>query len=240
MPDTAENLRNTINQCVNEYSQFGIFGNINGKKRYAFIHGDWALNNSRNNRYCGVNDETEILNETGCYADFTFPSMNEANPKFINTIFYPSAPYSGTGVCVCKKISKPESLMIVQGPVHPLMINNNILRLRVVGDSIDSQLNFSRRRVALWIRSGAHVSGQKNWIFIKLHTHGATESIAALGKPFEKILSCLESEYNDGERYVLHYVTARQMYNIIKALEHDEDTANPEEYRDYLIKAPVY
>jgi hypothetical protein len=29
----------------------------------------------------------------------------------------------------------------------------------------------------------------------------------------------LESVYNDGKNYVLHYVTAREMYNIVKAAE---------------------
>jgi hypothetical protein len=46
-----------------------------GEISYGFIHGNWALNNSRpDGRWCGVNDETSILLETGCYADFTMPS----------------------------------------------------------------------------------------------------------------------------------------------------------------------
>jgi hypothetical protein len=49
----------------------------------------------------------------------------------------------------------------------------------------------------------------------------------------------LESKYNDGENYVLHYVSAREMYNIAKAAEAGE-SGNPHQFRDYLVKAPSY
>ena len=50
----------------------------------------------------------------------------------------------------------------------------------------------------------------------------------------------LESKYNDGKKYVLHYVTAREMYNIIKALEEGEADDNPEYYRNHKVLAPKY
>lgn len=87
-PDTSDNLRKTILQCVKEYGYFGIFGSENGIKKYAFIHGDWALDNSMNGKYCGVNNEIQILNQTGCYADFTFPSLCASNPRQINSVYY--------------------------------------------------------------------------------------------------------------------------------------------------------
>jgi hypothetical protein len=46
-----------------------------GETRYAFIHGNWALCNSRpDGRMCGVDNELDILRETGCCVDMTFPS----------------------------------------------------------------------------------------------------------------------------------------------------------------------
>ena len=45
----------------------------------------------------------------------------------------------------------------------------------------------------------------------------------------------LESEYNDGTNYILHYVTIREAYNLIKAAEAGE-SGDPEKYRNYLIK----
>ena len=47
----------------------------------------------------------------------------------------------------------------------------------------------------------------------------------------------LEQTYNDGKRYVLHYVTAREVYNIIKAAEAGM-TGNPHDYRDYELPPP--
>ena len=45
-----------------------------GDVRFAFIHGDWALDNSsRDGRWCGVNNELQVLRALGCYADFTLP-----------------------------------------------------------------------------------------------------------------------------------------------------------------------
>ena len=50
----------------------------------------------------------------------------------------------------------------------------------------------------------------------------------------------METKYNDGCNYILHYVTARELYNIIKAIEEGEPGTNPEEYRNYRIQSPIY
>ena len=52
-------------------------------------------------------------------------------------------------------------------------------------------------------------------------------------------LSYLERRYNDGENFILHYVTARELYNLVKAAKAGRQ-GDPEEYRDYLVKPPVY
>ena len=44
-------------------------------------------------------------------------------------------------------------------------------------------------------------------------------------------------KYNDGRHWVLHYVTAREMYNIAMAAI-DGKTGNPNEYRDYERPRP--
>jgi hypothetical protein len=49
----------------------------------------------------------------------------------------------------------------------------------------------------------------------------------------------LEQRYNDGSDYVLHYVTAREMYNIAKAAEAGM-TGNPNLYRDYELPRPAH
>lgn len=245
-PDTSDNLERTIKKCVEEYSLFGIFGMQNDLKRYGFIHGDWALDNSRKGKYCGVNDEIDILIRTGCYADFTFPSMNEANPAQINSIYYtkdnPLKPKSyNTGITVKKLGGHQEGLIIIQGPLCPFFKNKNILGLRVMGDSIDSIPDMLNNHIDSWIHTGIHVEGIPNVVFIKTHIHGASYNyLTSETQRMELIFSYLENNYNDGSRYILHYVTAREMYNVIKALENGEEAKMIEQLRNYEIVAPKY
>lgn len=244
-PDSSENLEKTIRQCIEEYSQFGIFGIENMQKRYAFIHGDWALDNSRKGEYCGVNNEIEILRKTGCFADFTFPSLNRSNPLKINSIYYatdnPHKPKSyNKGKSVRYSGEQYGDLMMIQGPLHPFFIKRNLFSLRAVGDSIDKTLPVTDVRIDYWVKTGIHVKRKPEWVILKTHTHGATASEIVLGKEMDYLHSYLESNYNDGENYILHYVTARELYNIIKAAEAGELENKPEAYRDYIIKPPVY
>jgi hypothetical protein len=58
------------------------------------------------------------------------------------------------------------------------------------------------------------------------------------------MLDALEHDYNDGRKYVLHYVTAREAYNVVMAAV-DGHTGNPVDYLDYVIppylsSSPVY
>jgi hypothetical protein len=45
------------------------------------------------------------------------------------------------------------------------------------------------------------------------------------------------ASFNDGRRWVLHYVTAREMFNIAAAAM-DGSEGNPNDYRDYLLAPP--
>ena len=248
VPDTAENLRATILQTVREYSSFGIFGTEDGQRRYGFIHGDWALANSRRNQYCGVNSEIKVLRETGCYADFTFPAVQvpEANPRKINAIYYATddatRPKSHrTGRDVARGTTPSGDLMMVEGCVHPYFLDGRLTGLRLVGDGLEpGSLGVTPKRLDLCVRTGIHVKGKRNWVFIKTHTHGATDSSVVTAQPMADAFSYLEQHYNDGKRYVLHYVTARELYNIVKAVEAAEPGENPDAYRNYRIAPPQY
>ena len=91
-------------------------------------------------------------------------------------------------------------------------------------------------RIGSWVNQKICVQGKPDWIFVKVHTHGAPEknANALLGGQMEQMFSYLEDKYNDGKDHILHYVTAREMYNIVKAAEAGE-TGNPGMYRDYEI-----
>ena len=130
--------------------------------------------------------------------------------------------------------------MIVQGPLFPFFLSKKVTSFRTPGDAINGNPQVTNKRIDFWIKTGIHIKGKNNWIIIKTHTHGAKNSKAVLGDEMDNIFTYLESKYNDGENYVLHYVTARELYNIIKAVEAGETCLNPEKYRDYLVKAPLY
>ncbi len=244
-PDTSENLEKTLRKCVEDYSRFGIFGEEKGRKKYAFIHGDWALDNSRGGKYCGVNNEIDILLKTGCYADFTFPSLNESNPAQINSIYYamdnPDKPKShNTGTPVSKNRKPDQGLMLVQGPVYPFWKENSRFGFRIFGDAVDGEPPVTSKRIDAWIHTGIHVAGMPNVIFVKTHTHGSVYARAVLGDEMDFIFSYLESTYNDGKNTILHYATAREMYNMISAMEAGENPKNLEDFRNYRISPPKY
>jgi hypothetical protein len=80
------------------------------------------------------------------------------------------------------------------------------------------------------------VKGRRNWIFVKVHTHGALERNAEmmLGPEMVSFLKDLETLAGHEDHLALHFVTAREMYNIIKAAE-EGLAGNPEDYRDYRL-----
>jgi hypothetical protein len=81
---------------------------------------------------------------------------------------------------------------------------------------------------------GIHVEGQPNWIFIKLHTHGGTERPMStlLGDPMRRFYDHFLSGFNDGKRYRAHFVTARELVNIVHAAEEGK-TGNAGEFRSF-------
>jgi hypothetical protein len=249
-PDTAENLENTILQCLEEYGCFGIFGSEGGRRRYGFIHGNWALNNSLNGKYCGVNNEIRILSRTGCYADFTFPAPNKANPKRVNRIFYVDDPENkpkayDRNFPVCRSGNRQGELMVIQGPIYPFLQFKHIsgygnVPVPFSGAAINGRPPVTRRRIDAWVKTGICVQGKRDWVVVKTHTHGATDADEVLGENMDNIFDYFENRYNDGKKYLLHYVTARELYNIIKAVEAGESGDNPESYRNYRIAAPRY
>ncbi|OVE73495.1 hypothetical protein BVX93_01485 [bacterium B13(2017)] len=242
--DTDESLRKKLEAGKKNFLKHGLLSKNKKTDQisYGFIHGNWALNNSRKDgKWCGVNNESQILFETGCYADFTFPSApSETQPKKINSIYYDKGSKlnskshnSGSDVKIGKIIS--DKLMIINGPLAL-----NFKKLKIENSDITGNNPPTTDRIDLWIQQHISIHNKPDCIFVKIHTHGAKENNmeVLLGEPMDKMFSYFESNYNDGKKYILHYVSAREMYNIIKAFEAGEKGI-PGEYRDYLL-IPLY
>jgi hypothetical protein len=97
----------------------------------------------------------------------------------------------------------------------------------------------TQQRVRTWIKTAIRVAGRPNWVFVKVHTHGCDERNweVLLSEPVRAMHRYLSGKYNDKENYKLHYVTAREMHNLIKAAESGV-SGDPGPYRDFRILPP--
>jgi hypothetical protein len=200
-----------------------------GDAMYGFVHGDWALDNSLpNGRCCGVTNELAVLRETGCYADFTLPAA-PALPQTskINSIYYAvGAPGKSkshdTGSDVGAGPAPTEGLMIVQGPLLLDWGNRKWGALpRIENACIQSSQPATVRRLAMWLRAHVQVRNRPDWFFVKLHTHGAPEwnQKVVLGEPMVNFHEELARLACENPQFQFHYVTARELYNLVRAAE---------------------
>jgi hypothetical protein len=244
--DTSETLRAQIEQALRRFAGHGhLSRDPDGRPRYAFIHGNWALaDGRRDGRMCGVHDEIPLLFETGCYADFTFPSApDETQPNIVNRIFWPvgdlrraRAYEQGEPARVGQM--REDRILMIEGPLA-LHARAARMPLRIENGSITSNDPATPARVRRWVEQDIHVSGRPEWVFVKVHTHGAPEPEAdsVLGEGGHQLHRALTEMFNDGEEWALHYVTARQMYNIAVAAMEGR-SGNPAQYRDYRLPPP--
>jgi hypothetical protein len=250
--DTEEILRDKLREAIQAFRSYGALSlGPDGRPAFGFIHGNWALNNSRSQEeknWCGVNDEATVLLSEGCYADFTFPAWRQtAQPRQVNSIYYaPSSPAHPKGHdrgerAAVGQRKPPPGLLMIQGALVPYLDQRGGGRSWGMDDSdVASYRRYHPERLDRWVKAGIHVLGRPDRIFVKLHTHGAPEENrhALLGKDLDALFSDAEARYNDGERYRLHYVTAREMYNVIRATM-DEAGDDLMKARDYLLKPPT-
>ncbi len=230
--DTAENFRDTINRYIRLlHERHGLLRKNpeSGKIVYSFIHGNWALDNSRpDGRWCGVDNEIGILVETGCYADMTMPSApSDTQTSKINSIYFArgrtghrKSHDTGRDLRI-GEWGKADELLLIQGP---LMLNWKEARYGIIPKIESAELSFdappSPHRVRLWGECGIGVKGAEEHVFIKIHTHGATESSMQmlLNGGFDLLWTELEKQYRRGSGCALHYVTAWEMYEKINEI----------------------
>ena len=250
--DTTENFRNTIKSFVQTlHEEHGALSKCpeTNEIKWGFIHGNWCLDNSRSDgKWCGLNNEITLLKELGCYADFTLPSApDDSQTSKINSIYYatddPHKPKShNTGIDVKVNGTESGDLMIIQGPLCISWQDNGAIRLpKIENSDIRLEQRPKIERMNRWLDCNIHVKGREDWIFVKIHTHGAQEENMEflLGEELDTFFTELENKYNDKKDYYLHYVSAREMYNIIKAAENGNE-GNPNAYRDYILNPPLW
>ncbi len=234
--DTAEQLREKLNEFRETlYHRHGLLRRdpVTNEIVYGFIHGNWALCNSRPDGYCcGVNEEITILRETGCYADFTMPSApSNTQTSTINSIYYvtdhPGETKShDTGQLATVGGTPPaESLLMIQGPLAPSWSPPKWgIFPRIENGDLHGTRPPSIDRLKLWIKANVHVQGKPNWKFIKLHTHGCKEGNIdmLLGTPMQQFHQQLASFAQQNPHIRYHYVTAWEMALLVKQAEQNK------------------
>jgi hypothetical protein len=245
--DTAENMRSSLlgfKELLAERHGLLSRRKDTGEIVYAFIHGNWALCNSRpDGRCCGVNDELDVLLETGCYVDMTYPSApSPTQPPKINTMYYartlPGRTRSAdVGVEVGRGPQPANSLLLIPGPLLLDWSNRKWgVAPRLENGCLQAGQPPSIDRLDRWLRARVQVPGRPDWYFLKLHAHGALEVShdALLGEPMRRFHEDLARRARENPRFHYHYVTAREMYNLAKAAEAGWK-GNVADARDFLV-----
>jgi hypothetical protein len=230
--DTADHLRATLENYTRLlHERHGLLRRDpqTGQILYCFIHGNWALDNSRpDGRWCGVDNELSVLVETGCRCDMTMPSApSDTQTAKINAIYFAHGrpghckSHDHGRDCRVGEWAQPNDLLMVQGP---LMLNWQDRKLglmpRIESAEISADCPPTAARVQLWERAGVTVRGAEDHVFIKVHTHGAEERAAQalLGGGLDQMWSELERQFRDRPGYALHYVSAWEMAQTVQRL----------------------
>jgi len=243
--DTRESLRESMLEFLGRCAEHGHLSRTGDRPRYAFIHGNWCLGNSRaDGSWCGVDDEMELLFETGCYADFTFPSApDETQPNIVNQIYWPTGDLSKRrayeqGARARIGDFRRDRMLMIEGPLS-LRLRRHRMPVGIENAAITADDPGTPERVRAWVNQNIHVAGRPEWVFVKVHTHGAPDAQAAglLGGGMRQLHEELTTRYNDGKDWRLHYVTAREMYNIAAAAM-EGAAGDPNRYRNHVLAPP--
>jgi hypothetical protein len=199
----------------------GLLRRHDGRTVFGFIHGNWALDNSRpDGRWCGLNNEITLLRQLGCYADFTMPSgADPTQSRTVNTIYWvtddPERPRSyDRGVPVRPGAPGSGDLLMIPGPLG--LRWSGRWKPRMEGGELAHQDLATPYRVRRWLELAPRVGRN---IFLKLHTHGAQERNSAallLNGGLARLFSLLSDECRRGD-HELHYVSTWEMRQAVDA-----------------------
>ena len=207
--------------CKILHGEHGVLRKRSGKLPFGFIHGNWALDNSRpDGRWCGLNDEIQILAALGCYADFTMPSGDSpTQARLVNTIYWckddPNRPKSyDDGVPVTSGGGIEGDLLMIPGPLGIRWKGRLLPRLET--GELSGYDVATPYRVKRWVELSPRMGANS---FVKLYTHGAQErnSSHLLGGGLGKAFNLLAAEA-DRRGCAIYFVSAWQMYLAIDAI----------------------
>ncbi|HXG85699.1 MAG TPA: hypothetical protein VNI84_16880 [Pyrinomonadaceae bacterium] len=248
-PDTSENLRKTLiefRDCLAEEHLCLSRPDGQNKPMYAFVHGNLALANSSGGKYCGVDDEMQILQETGCYVDMTLPSApEESQVPMLNQIYECGLPLTEkiphrTGRRIGVHGNQPQLPLIFTGP----LVFNWTRRVkgfhvpRLDDGGLTSTQPLDLARLNRWLSANITVENHPEWIFVKLYCHGFFDfdQSFCIGDDAARFFGdVIENGEKSGD-YKVYFASAREAFNMVAAAI-DGKRGSPGEFRDYRLKS---
>ncbi len=248
-PDTAENLRNQLvefrdilaerHKCLSKFDGDNL-------PRWAFVHGNLALGNSCGGKYCGVDEEMQILADTGCYVDMTLPSApDETQVSMFNQIYECGLPLHKpvphrTGKPVAVFGNQPQLPLIFTGP----LVFNWTRRIkglpvpRLEDGALVHNQPMDIARFNRWTSANITVKGRPEWVFVKLYCHGFFDhdQDACIGEGAKRFFSEIIENGEKTGKYKVHFASAREAFNIVSAAI-DGQKGEPNNFRNYRLKS---
>ncbi len=180
--DDAAGFRRKISDftaCLR--NDHGLLHDHNGRAVFGFIHGNWALDNSRpDGLCCGVKGELQLLRDLGCYADFTMPSVpSPTQSRIVNQIYWttgdPERPRGfDRGVEATVGGGRQGDLLMISGPLGLRYRERLLPRLEMGELAVNDPP--TPYRVQRWLALAPRIGDD---IFLKIFGHSAREDNAA-------------------------------------------------------------
>jgi hypothetical protein len=210
------------------HDRHGLLRRRDGRLAFGFIHGNWALDNSRpDGRWCGLDNEIMLLRDLGCYADFTMPAADspcQAGP--VNVVFRatddPTRPRShARGAPVRRGQRVSGDLLLIPGPLGLDFRSRGPLRPQIEAGELAGYMLPSPHRARRWLRLAPRIDGH---LFLKLFGHGAQERNAGplLGGGLDLLYESITAECR-ARQVRFHFVSTWKMFQAVEALESGRD-----------------
>jgi hypothetical protein len=215
-------VRKVSEFCRRLADDHGLLRQQAGRILFGFIHGNWALDNSRpDGKWCGLIGEIALLRDLGCYADFTMPSAPSATQaRIVNKIYWctnnsDNRPRSfDRGIEASVGEGKQGDLLMITGPLG-LRFGERALPRIETGEIAGYDMP-TRQRVRRWFDLAPSIGDD---LFLKLYSHGSAER--NLGPLLNRGLGDLFKWIaEEAERRSMQYrwATAWQMYGAVNTI----------------------
>jgi hypothetical protein len=186
----------------------------------------------------------QILADTGCYADFTLPSVpHQTQVPRINAIYSCGNPLpearphkSGPSVSVGRQPTLP---IIFTGP----LVFNWSRRIRSVpvprvdDGALAKNYPMDLKRLQRWFNARISVVGRPEWVFIKLYSHGFFDwdQEAMIGPELRRFMTEVLDYGARTDRFDVYFASAREAFNMVMAAV-DGHSGSPGLYREYRLR----